>query len=284
MTQKISKFRRYFDHNKIMLQNIIKSYFQFENIPDTIDERYLKKLLITESTPAAFIYKGDLVVSDGAASGLDIYYRPTTFTPANPYITGGVRYTIGVDCTVCYLSEVYTRPFNFNQLVNIYASRLADIDISIDTSVKNSRVTNIMIVDDANEAIRTGKMMEEIYNDGAPSVFSFKTSFNRPDGAGLYPIKARDNIVTSELADARRNVLADFYAYLGIDTIAVDKKERTNLDEMSSNKQQLKISSDIWLDNINLWCDDTNAMFGTDIHFKLNTAPQEANKEVVNDD
>lgn len=272
---KANKFTRYKDHYKTMLRNIINSYFIFDNVPDTIDERWLKHLIISEKDCAAFMYKNQLVVSEGASSGLDMYYRPIYFTPANPYITKGTRYTIGKDCAVCYLTEDYTRPFNFNQLINIYAARLADLDISADTSARNSRVCNIVTVDNDKEAIRVGRLLDEMYNDGRASVMAYKTGFNRDEGPGIYPIKARDNIVTSELADARRNVLADFYAYMGINTIAVDKKERTNLLEMNSNGEQLTINCDIWDKNINLWCDEVNTLFGSDIHFRLN-------KDIIN--
>lgn len=270
---KINKYTRYKDHYKTMLKNIINSYFIFEGLPESIDGRYLKHMLITELTPAAFMYKNQVVVTNGAASGLDMYYRPTLFTPANPYITLAKPLKVGTECAICYLTEDYTRPFNFNQLINIYASRLADLDISCDTSARNSRVCNIVLVDNDREAIRTGKILDEMYNDGRASVMSYKTGFNRDNAPAIFPIKAKDNIVTSELADARRNVLSDFYSYLGINTIAVDKKERTNLLEMNSNGEQLTINCDIWEKNINLWCDEVNTLFNTNISFRLNKEP-----------
>lgn len=282
----MSKFQIYKTFNATMLKNIIASYFVFKNVPKTIDDRYLKRAITSSKDLAGFRYNGDVVVSTGAAAGLDLYYRPTYFTPANPYISITDRLEIGKDCAVCYLSENYTKQFNFNQLVNIYASRLADIDVSIDTSVKNSRVCIFWVVDDDKEAIRIGKLIDEMYEEGTPSALAYKTPFTSKGDSIIYPIKARDNIVTSELADARRNVLADFYQYLGIDTLAVDKKERTNLIEMTSNAQQLLITRDIWRVNVNRWCEDMNKLFDLNMSFELKEPEEKegSGNDQTNDD
>lgn len=280
----MSKFDIYKKFNATMLRNIITSYFVFESVPESIDTRYLKRAIIGSKDLAGFLYNGKPVISTGAAAGLDLYYRPTYFTPANPYITISEPLTIGKECAVCYLSENYTQPLNFNQLISIYSSRLADIDISIDTSVRNSRVCIFWVVDDDKEAIRIGKLIDEMYEDGTPSALAYKTPFNSKGDSIIYPIKARDNIVTSELADARRNVLADFYTYLGINTLAVDKKERTNLIEMQSNDQQLLISRDIWKDNISRWCSEMNDLFGTNMSFNLKEPKEEVSADAAQND
>lgn len=287
--KKNSKLAAYTAYYIRFLKNILNSYFQFDGLPPSISEWYLKKLIFDSDNCVAFEYKGEVITTAGALSGLNVRYEPTAFTPANPYVITDKIYTPGVDCVPLYVDGDYMVPYNFDAMLSIYARRLADIDLSIDTSVRNSRASQILLVDDDKEAIRTGKLLDSIYDEGKAAVLSYRTSFNKDDKPFMVPIKARDNIVTSELADARRNVLADFYHSIGIETIAVDKKERTNLREMGSNDQQLKINADIWRKNISKWCEGVNNMFGTSISFSLNegeaieaTGPLE-DEEVEND-
>ena len=89
-------------------------------------------------------------------------------------------------------------------------------------------------------------------------------------GNNLFPIKAKDNIVVSELADARRSIMADFFTETGVKTLAVDKRERVNLLEMNSNADQIKIACDIMLAPRKLFAEQVNAMFDTNISVKFN--------------
>jgi hypothetical protein len=64
--------------------------------------------------------------------------------------------------------------------------------------------------------------------------------------------------------------MADFFSETGVKTIAVDKRERVNLEEMSSNDTQTKIACDIMLQPRQKWAEEMNAMFGTNISVKFN--------------
>jgi hypothetical protein len=144
---------------------------------------------------------------------------------------------------------------------------LADTTISMKTSIRNSRVTILPTVNDDKEAIRVNDLMQQIYDGEA---FALRYKVNDFDGQTLFPIRAKDNIVVSELADARRCIMADFFSETGVKTIAVDKRERVNLEEMSSNDTQTKIACDIMLQPRQKWAEEMNAMFGTNISVKFN--------------
>ena len=186
--------------------------------------------------------------------------------------------TVGKDCVPLYNTRNYRFGETCNQLVNLYADLLAHETISMRTSVINSRVTLIPTVKDDKEAIRVNELLQQIF-DGESYALKFKISDF--DGSTIFPIKARDNIVVSELADARRCIFADFYAESGVKesgvkTVAVDKRERTNLAEMSSNDTQTKIACDIMLSPRQMWAEEMNKMFGTNISVRFN-------EDVMND-
>lgn len=275
-------YEAYTAYHRKVLKNFIMNIFKWNGLPDTIDERFFNDSIIMRGYCTGFKYTdGKIYVTDGALSGIDEYYRPIKFTAANIKFNGVTR-TIDKDCVVCYNTYDYSTPYSLNPMIEIYARRLADLDISVDTSIRNSRVCIIPVVEDDKDAIRTTKILQDMYA-GKPATLSFKTkSFNGKSAFETFPIKSRDNIVVSELADARRNILADFYSELGIDTLAVDKKAQTNIIEMTSNTEQLGVAKEVFLEPRLKWADRMNEIFGTNIGCDFN--PEIFKKEAEEDD
>ena len=256
-----------FQHYRRFLKNLLRNYFVWEGLPDTIDERAHEDLVLFNGYDVGFRYNGDIIVANGALSGIDLYQRPTQFVSANPKIVPTQLRTPLKDCVPCYNTKNYAFGENCNTLVNIFADLLANLSISVRTSVRNSRVVVVPTVKDDKEAIRVSELMEEIY-DGDSYALAYE--IGELNGNNLFPIKARDNIVVAELADARRNILSDFFAETGVRTIAVDKRERTNLLEMESNDDQIHIANEIMLAPRRLWAEQMNKMFNTNISVRFN--------------
>ncbi len=289
----MAKNKRYtvlFEYFRRHLKNLLRNYFIWEGLPETIDSRALEEMLLFESGHCIGFkwteakdpdYKDKVIVADGALAGIDLYQRPVQFVSANPVIVPAVLRTVGKDCVPLFNTRNYRFGETCNQLVNMYADLLAHQTISMKTSIVNSRVVLIPTVKDDKEAIRVNELLQQIY-DGESYALKFKIS--EFDGNTIFPIKARDNIVVSELADARRCIFADFYAESGVKTVAVDKRERTNLAEMSSNDTQTKIACDIMLSPRQMWAEEMNKMFGTNISVRFNEDVMDDNviEEVLN--
>lgn len=270
------RYDKIFNYSRRYLKNLLRSLFIYESDTPTIDFlAHEENLLFRSGFSVGFKtdavidkeLKNNVMIADGAISGVDAYFRPTLFTPANPRIIGTVKRTPGVDCAVCYNTQNYQFPETMNPIVDIYADLLAHVMISTRTSVINSRVTLIPTVADDKEALRVTELIQKMY-EGESYALAYEIS--ELDGKSIFPVKARDNIVVSELADARRNILADFFSEIGVQTLAVDKRERTNLMEMDSNSQQQKISCDVMLKPRERWCEEMNRIFGTNISVKFN--------------
>ena len=271
-------YDKLYSHFRRHLKNLLRNYFVWEGLPDTIDARALEETLLfeegfivgfqwNEASGRNAEYKGKVIVSGGALAGIDLYQRATSFRSANPVIIPPVARTPRFDCVPLFNTKNYRFGENCNTVVNIYADMLADTTISMKTSIRNSRVTILPTVNDDKEAIRVNDLMKQIYDGEA---FALRYKVNDFDGQTLFPIRAKDNIVVSELADARRCIMADFFSETGVKTIAVDKRERVNLEEMSSNDTQTKIACDIMLQPRQKWAEEMNAMFGTNISVKFN--------------
>lgn len=266
----------YTAYHRRELWGFLENLYTWSGIPDTVDIRYFNRELLHTGYAAIFTYDGEILTSAGAPHGLDKYLRDTRFTVSNPFLKS-VERTIGKDCAICFNTLNYRQPEGCDLLVEIFARRLAQIDLSLDTSLKNSRAALIAVVDDAEEALKVGAALDNLYK-GESAVITTAASWT-PDATKIFPLKPNDSIISAELADCRKNVMAEFYEYLGIDTVAVDKKERTNLIEMQSNNQQLYINS-LRMDAAReRFCKDVKETFGIDINFEKNK-PEEVTGDV----
>ena len=274
------KYDKLYNHFQRFLKNIARNLFLWE-VPDSIDARRHEEILLfgeafsvgfvykeaNASDPLQAPYKDKVIVAGGAIAGVDLYNHPYEYTSANPVIIPPVFRRIGVDCAVCYNTSNTEFPENLNRLIDTYASLLADLTISMATSIRNSRVTLIPTVKDDKEAIRVNELIQNII-DGDSYALKYRAS--DLDGQTLFPIKAKDNIVVSELADARRCIMADFFSEIGVKVLSVDKRERTNLAEMDSNSTQIKLACDIMLRPRERWAEEMNRLFNTNISVKFN--------------
>lgn len=263
------------------LRNFLMNYIRADGMPEEVDIRYFNDALIARGF-CGLIYHSDRIgylACDGSLPGVDRYYRPTDFQgicSALPNIRKRKIYYSTDDkivtgnrqrmACVCYNTLHLRMPQSMADLIYTTAHMLAEIDLSMMTSARNSRVCLLPVVNDQEEAIRTSRTLQDIY-EGKPASIVYRSGFNQD--IQLVPIKARDNIVTSELADARRNVLSDFLRRLGVDNVAVDKKERTNLMEMDSNKQELNVNSNIYLAARQQFALECKQAFGLDIEFSI---------------
>lgn len=255
----------YYQYEYEFLQNIIYSLFTWKNLPETVDERFLNQSVSTFGYTCGTIYNNEFVVVNGALSGIDRQQKPTVFTCANPVLPSFTRKIDG-DCAILYNTNQYLRMSSDKKMLRKYALELANVDTSVLSSLLNSRVSLVFSVQNENEAQRARLLYDDISN-GKPAVMWYGLTSDMPQ---IVPIKARDNIVTSELNDARRNILANFFTELGVKTLAVDKKERTNLLEIDSNSEQLEIIGNVRLDERKRWCEKCNKLFNLNIEPMFN--------------
>lgn len=269
MAQKVKKIEKYYSINRRFLKNICRNLVIWEGLPDTIDERALNDYVLFDGFAAGFVYKGETIVATGSLSGIDHYNRPTWYTCANARITPVQRRRVDVGCCICYNTPNYQFPESFNPIIDLYAWRLADISLSEEVSIRNSRAAYVPLVKDDKEAIRFSRLMEEVY-DGDAYALGYKLPIGKSVSDMFLPLNARENLVVDLLSDARRSTLADFFSTLGVKTLPLDKKERTNLLEMDSDSQQRKITSDIIMKPRERWCREMNERFGTNISVRFN--------------
>lgn len=256
----------YTEFHRRELWNFLENLYTWKGFPDTVDTRFFNRLLLRAGFAPLLTYDGDYITCDGAAHGLDLYLRDTRFKVSNPFLKN-VEREVGKNCVLCFNTLNYRQPESCEILVEIFARRLAQIDVSLDVSLKNSRASIIAVVGGSEDALKVSAALDNMYR-GDAAVITTSTAWK--EDKEIFPLSPKDNIISAELADCRKNVMAEFYEFLGIDTVAVDKKERTNLAEMSSNAQQLYING-LRMDAAReRFCDEVRKVFGLELSCEKN--------------
>lgn len=248
----------YYWHYSKYLSQLTFQLFEWENLPETIDPRYLEMMLHTHGYVG--FYKDPVndrfVVSNGAAGRqLNRYLQPTKFETAIPDVRENyenVSFDIinyGDDIELMKKeSETYGMVIWNNDLhiptmdsVILYAKKLAHVQGIIDVNL-NAQKTPVLI-----GATDTNKLsMRNIYNqyEGNAPVIMADKSF---DPKTIQVFKTDAPFVCDKLNDQKNAYKSEFLTYLGINNTSIDKKERLVSAEATSNNQEIKNSNNIML-------------------------------------
>ena len=232
----------------------------WENMPKSIDVRYLEQTLITQG--ACVFFKDDVlgylclpVVLNGK---LDVYGNPYDFMAISDT---GYNKKLDVNSGVI----IYN---NFLRMPNIaeicyYADRLYEYDRIIDVNVKAQK-TPVLIKCDKNELLS----MENIYQkyDGNQPVIYGKKSLNDDN---ITVLKTDAPYVADKVYSLKRNIWNEALTQLGIPNTDTTKRERMIKDEVISSQGAVIATRNSPEKMRQLACDKINEMFGLNIWYQF---------------
>ncbi len=249
----ITTFDYYYDR----LAELALSMFEWENLPDTVDPRFLELALF--SNGKAVFFKDDelgFIALKAATSGrLNVYNVPLT---RHAYASNGYHADLDQNNSVL----IYNNYMRSNSLAGIrmFAKRLADLDTTIDVNAKAQK-TPILIECDENERLTMANIYKE-YSGDSPVIFARK---------GVNASKALSVLTTSapyvcdKLYDLKTQIWNEALTYLGISNISVQKKERLITDEVVRNQGGTIASRYSRLETRREACKQINKMFGLNV-------------------
>ena len=258
-------FRRY------LMQKAI-SVFKWE-IPETWDKDYFLYTLYGYGYCAVINTEEFGVIPQwGALGGYNVFYRPTYVIITNPLIKELKKPTIGVDCTIIKLQPDYG---SITDLVNYYADMLALCAESVGINLVNSHVAHVFPAANKAPAESYKKMFDKI-SSGEPAVVVDKNLFSDTGEPTWTPFQAnlqQEYIADNILSDMRK-IEAMFDTDVGIPNANTDKKERLVTDEVNANNVETATRCELWLENLKMACERTNAMFGINLSVDWRVDPK----------
>ena len=262
------------------LVDLAISCFEWKNLPDTVDQRYLELGLLTDGMMLYFNddVLGDLCLRTMIGADYDVYKIPKT---RRAYADNGYNATRTIDDSVLIFNN-YLHTSSLPAIA-MFAQRLYNLDRTIDVNV-NAQKTPVLIQADESERL-TMKNLYKQYSGNEPFIFGTKNL--APDS--LKVLSTGSPYVADKLYDLRTNIWNEALTYLGISNVSIEKKERLITDEVLRTNGGTVVSRYSRLEARRDACEKINEMFGTnlgvDFREDLNTnLPNEPVQEDPDDD
>lgn len=264
-----------------MLFKIIKSCYEVEapNEWNTAMREYLLNRLI---------HTGYFIVSDSCCGILPLWGSlrehnfinfPTMYKIALPNLPE-IDGTLDKDGVLVYQEWCYEGYFyDYNRLVDIFATRFASADCAIDVNVFNSKLAYLAEAENKAQAGTIKKLYDEI-SEGNPLVV-VKNDTIGAEGLKMFFNNLKNNYIANDLLDTKRTIMNEFLTCLGINNSNTDKKERLITSEVDSNNEELEVNTEIWNENLKRQSDKVKEVLGIDfsIRFKFGDRTEKAEQQ-----
>ena len=197
--------------------------------------------------------------------GFDLYYQPTNAIVTNPAITESLDLVINEDCALIKLTPDYLGIFD---IIDYYASKLANMSCSIDMTVENSK-TAFILTGKTKSAIQTLKKIVDFISHGKTTIVCDSRVTNPKEDIEPFTWltrNAKDSYVGTDLLQDIQTILNMFDREIGIPTIPYQKKER--MVDFESKSAMIDSSSRLstWIRTLEASLENVNKLFGTDFN------------------
>lgn len=247
--------RTYLQYYNRLLELAINMY-EWKNLPDTVDERFLELTLFSDGMAVYFRDEilGDLCLQTMIGGNLDVYRIPMERTA---YAANG--YQVRLDTTNSVI--IFNNYTHTNSMLDIemYAHRLYNIERTIDVNV-NAQKTPVMVIGSEAQRLTLKNLMMQ-YDGNEPFIYGDdKLNVN-----ALNVLRLDAPYVADKLNILKRQIWNEALTYLGIENSNTEKKERLVTDEITSNLGGVEAQRFCRLNARRKAADQINAMFGTNI-------------------
>lgn len=247
---------RTYIHYYNRLTELAISMFEWKNLPDSIDPRFLELVLFSDGMAVFFKDEvlGYLALQTMIGGNLDVYRIPKI---RRAYATNGYSRSLDEkDSVIIFNNMLHT---NCLTDVELFARRLYECDRTIDVNIKAQK-TPIMIACDENQRL-TMKNLYQQYDGNEPFIFGGKDM----DIKKIQAIVTGAPYVADKVMQTKFQIWNEAMTYLGISNVNMHKKERLLNDEVTRNMGSTVASRYTRLEMRKQACKKINEMFGLNI-------------------
>lgn len=251
-------------------RRIALSIFSWENLPDTMDGRYIEECLYSDGQASLLFdplvgYLNTRATSSGA---LNIYglpnkihcYSYTAFNQNRKLYTGGEG---DVEKDAVLVMNDWDRTPTLPKL-ELFALRLMEAQRTADINIASQR-TPILILTDQDQLITTKNAYSQ-FNDNEPVIVGDKNSLSHDT---IKAIKTDAPFIADKINDYKREIWNEFLTYMGINNLQSEKKERLINSETASNNEVINLNMQAMLAPRQKACEQFNALTGLNISVKV---------------
>lgn len=254
------------------LTELAISMFEWKNLPDSIDERFLEMCLFSDGMCVFFEddVLGFLALQVLIGGNLNVYRIPKDRTA---YATNGYHKKLNENNSVI----IFNNYLHTNSMLDVemFSKRLYNLDRAIDVNA-NAQKTPILIQCDESQRLTMLNMYKQ-YDGNEPFIFGTKAL----DTKGFNVLKTDAPYVCDKLYELKSQLWNEALTYLGISNTNVTKKERMISDEVMRNMGGVIASRYSRLETRRKACKEINNMFGLNIDVDYRADYREADDELM---
>ena len=249
-------FDFYFDR----LKELAISMFEWENLPDSMDERFLEMTLFEDGQ--AIVFRDDVMGMLGLqvmiGGPLNVYRVPIN---RRAYAVNGYQ---NPDLTPENSVIVFNNMLRTNSYrdVMFFARKLYEVDRAIDVNIKGQKTPKVILCDENERLTMLNLFMK--YDGNQPFIFGSKNL----DLKSIQTLDTSSPYLSDKLYQLKTQIWNEALTYLGISNVNFNKKERLVSDEVLRNSGSTVSSRYTRLNMREKAADEINRMFGTDIRVR----------------
>lgn len=269
-----AKNKRLFIQYMDRLTELSLSMFEWVNLPDTVDARFLELSLFSNGQSVFFNddVMGFLALDCTLAGGFDVYRVPIR---RRAYAVNGYNKELSKADSVIIWNNLLRK--NTYPTVEMYAFRLYMLDSIIDINA-NAQKTPILVQASDTQRLTLTNLYKE-FDGNAPVIFGDKNL----DINGLKVLNTNAPFVADKIYQLKAKIWNEALTYLGITNINAEKKERMITDEVNKDQGGVIASRYSRLVARQNACKEINKMFGLNIDVKYRADYDEDLLNLVND-
>lgn len=262
---------------KLML--ISRALFDWSDLPNNMDERWIEKYLFTSGK--CIFYKdpimGYMVAGLAQQGSINCYGDPTDVYPvAENYVYAGPKLVNGENCYIIRNNDLMLPTF---PTVRMYSLKLTNIDRAIDVNIEATKTPILVRCSDRQRLSLKNAINQR--RDNEPVIWAV-------DGAEIKDqvstLETNAPVVFPQLQTQKHMVLNEFFTDIGINNANMDKRERMVANEVEANNEQVKAFEDVMLKVREEACKNINRLFGLNISVKRRELDKIPEYKEINED
>lgn len=268
----IHNMASYYDYHDRLME-LAMSMFEWHDLPESIDERFLELTLFQDGQ--AVFFRDDeledyLCLQVACNGGFNVYRIPLR---RRAYAVNGYQQNLTIDNSVIIYNNMLRK--NSERMVWIFAEKLAELDQTIIVNCKAQK-TPVLVRAEETQRLTLMNTYQQ-YDGNSPVIFGDKNL----DLSGLSVLKTDAPFVADKLYTLKTQIWNEALTYLGISNLNVQKKERMVSDEVIRNQGGTIASRYSRLNARRKACDEINEMFGLNISCDFREDYREADDEIM---
>lgn len=237
------------------LRLLALSVFKWENLPESMNERFLEKCLYYQGI-ACFVHDeklGFLNLRCLPSEQLNVYEEALKYT----------AFSINYNKTFDRDNIVLVRN-NYEQLptdttIQLFARRLFEAERTTDVNIKAQK-TPVLIKCPEKQRL-TLKNLYSQYDGNSPFIFGDKDL----DVSEFTVLNTNAPFVADKLAEYKRNIWNEALTFLGINNVETEKNERLVTDEVNANNNMIQLAAETMLLTRKQAAEEFNKKYGFNV-------------------